>query len=314
MASDLSVVAPVGVLLCAPPPLVHTQGDDDEVLRREQQDHLARWPALQVMAEALTALRASGAPWWASAQLVARWPVAERLAWLEQRPDRRAAIVGSLVGRELREPRRRTVAFQTELLDAVVDPALDARRLDDAFDVRDLVTYGPVGEMWDEAMRHIPWEAEIAPPIVEQLLGILLADRSTLFAVPRPPVLSAWKLRSAIDVRAWQLHLPARVRAAVDEARLHKELVDPVAPFTARDELAIVTPAVLASSLPLGALRGVFTAAARVLGFEVLPPRQSQPVPKGDLGEPANDAAPPGESGEGPEARGPDAEITLSTA
>jgi hypothetical protein len=314
MQSSPSIVPAVGVLLCAPPPLVHAQGDDDEVLRREQQDHLTRWPALQVMAEALTALRASGASWWDASQLVARWPLGERLRWLEQRPDRRAAIVRSLVGLELREPRKRTVAFQVELLEASADAVHDARRVDDAFDVRDLVTYGPVGELWDEMMRRVPWDGEIAPPLVEQLLAILVASESTLLGVPRPPVLSAWKVRTAIDARAWQAHVPARVRAAVDDARLHKELVDPVAPFTARDELAIVTPAVLAHNLPLRALRPVFTAAARVLGFEVVAPRQSQPVPKGDLGEPANDAAPAGPSEEGWEGRGPDGETTVSSA
>jgi hypothetical protein len=89
------------------------------------------------------------------------------------------------------------------------------------------------------------------------------------------------------------------VRAAVDEARLHDELVHPGTPFTARHELAIVTPAILAANLPLRALRPVFCAAARVMGLDHPAPAGSQPAARGDFGEVANDA---------------DLEVTVSTA
>ena len=278
-------------LLFVPPPLLHAgAGADDEARRREATDHLAGWPALQVMAEVLIALREAGGSWWAPAVLCERWPVGERLRWLEQRGDLREGITRALTGLTLREGRRRTVAFQAELIDAVVDPATDARRTEDAFDPRDLVVYGPVRELWDEAMQRIPWDTELPPALVERLLAILLAERSAVLGTTRPAVLSAWRLRTAMDTRAWQAHLPARVRAAVDEARLHKELVDPATPFTAREELAIVTPGVLAASLPLRALRPVFAAAARVMGLETPVPAQSQPAPKGEFSEVANDA------------------------
>jgi hypothetical protein len=308
MRSDCLPPPAPDALLGAPPPLVHARTDDVDALKQEQSDHLARWPALQVMAEALIALRAAGAPWWESAALGVRWPLSERLQWLEQRPDLREDVTRRLTGLTLREGRGRSVAFQAELIDAVAEPRIDARRIEEAFDPRDLATYAPVGELWDEMMRRIPWDAEIPPALVEQLLGILLAERSTLLGATRSPVLSAWKLRAAIDTRAWQAHVPSRVRAAVDEARLHKELVEPGAPFTARDELAIATPAVLASNLPLRALRPVFVAAARVLGFEVPAPAYSRPAPKGEHGEPANDCDATQED------RDADAEVTVSTA
>jgi hypothetical protein len=287
-------------LLSVPPPLLHArQGDDDEARRSEARDHLAGWPALQVMAEVLIVLREAGGSWWAPALLCERWPASDRLRWLEQRADLRAEITRSVTGLSLREPRRRTVAFQAELIDAAADPGSDAARIEAAFDPRDLVVYGPVRELWDEVMRRIPWDAELPPALVERLLAVLLADRSAVLGTTRPPILSAWRLRTAIDTRAWQSHLPARVRAAVDEARLHKELVEPGTPFSAREELVVVTPAVLAVNLPLRALRPVFSAAARLMGLETPAAAQSQPAPKAGFGEVANDA---------------DLEITTSTA
>lgn len=238
--------------------------------------------------------------WWAAEGLCARWPIPERLRWLEQRWDLREQITRSLTTVTLREARRRSVAFQAELIEATIDTAVDAQRVEEAFDPRDVVVYGPVVELWDEAMRRIPWDGEMQPALVEQLLTLLLAERGAGFGTTRPAILSPWHLRTAIDTRAWQAHVPARVRAAVDEARLHKELVLPGAPFTTRDELAIVTPGVLAANLPLRALRPVFSAAARVMNLEPhVAPSQSEPAPKGDFAEVANDS---------------DVEVTVSTA
>jgi hypothetical protein len=290
---------PSSALLCAPPPLAHAREADGEALQREATDHLARWPTLQVMAEVLIDLRAAGVPWWAPAQLCARWPVGERLLWIEQRPDLRDAITRSLTGLTLREGLRRSVSFQAELIDSVVDTAIDAQRVEDAFDPRQVVVYGPVHDLWDEAMARIPWDSELQPALVDRLLAILLADRSAVLGTTRPPILSPWQLRSAIDTRAWQAHVPARLRAAVDEARLHKELVDPRAPFTARDELEIVTLGVIAANLPLRALRPVFSAAARVMGLEHAARAHSEPAPKRSFDEVANDA---------------DVDVTVSTA
>jgi hypothetical protein len=281
-----------GVLRYVPPPLLHAnQACDADVLREEAKDHFARWPALQAVAEILTVLRGADVSWWEPVQLCERWPVGERLHWLEQRADIREEISRSLTGIALRAGRRRSVSFQAELIEAMADPVLDARRVEEAFDPRDLVVYGPVNELWDEIMASIPWDAELRPALIEQLLEILLADRSTVLGptTMRPPILSPLLLRTAVDTRAWQAHLPARLRAAVDDARLHRELVDPGAPFTARDELEIVTVGGLAASLPLRALRPVFSAAARLMGLEHPAPARSEPAPKGQFDEIAND-------------------------
>ena len=54
----------------------------------------------------------------------------------------REEISRSLTGIALRAGRRRSVSFQAELIEAMADPVLDARRVEEAFDPRDLVVYG----------------------------------------------------------------------------------------------------------------------------------------------------------------------------
>jgi hypothetical protein len=200
---------------------------------------------------------------------------------------------------ELRDGRRRSTPFQVELIDARIDPGADATRLEEAFDPRDLVVYGPARELWAEVVACLPWDSEVPLALLDRLLTSLIAEKSPVLETRRPPILSHWQLRNAIDTRAWQAHVPARLRAAVDEARLHKELVDPATPFVARDEMAIVTPGALAANMPLCALRPVFIAAGRVMGLEPVAPSQSQPAPKADFGDAANDA-------------GADTEVTVS--
>jgi hypothetical protein len=269
---------------------VHTNGAKDGAREQEAKDHLARWPALQVMAEVLIELRVAGVLWWEPLHAGERWGIRQRLGWFEQRSDLREAIARSLTGLKLRNGLRRSVAFQAELIEAVADPIEDAQRIEDAFDPRDLVVYGPVSELWEEAVGRIPWETELPPGLIERLLSVLLSERSFLLGTTRPPILSPWELRSAIGARPWQAHLPARVRALVDDARLEKELVEPGHPFTARDEIEIVTVGVLATCFPLRALKPVFSAAARVMGLERAAPAHSQPAPVAQFSEVANDA------------------------
>jgi hypothetical protein len=269
---------------------VHTNLAKDGVREQEAKDHLARWPALQVMAEVLIELRVAGVLWWEPLRAGERWGIRQRLGWFEQRPDLREAIARSLTGLTLRNGLRRSVGFQAELIEAVADPIEDAQRVEDAFDPRDLVVYGPVGELWDEAVGRIPWDTELPPALIERLLSVLLSERSFLLGTTRPPILTPWDVRSAIGARPWQAHLPARVRALVDDARLEKELVEPGVPFTARDEIEIVTVGVLATCFPLRALRPVFSAAARIMGLERPAPPHSQPAPVAQFSAVANDA------------------------
>ena len=70
-------------------------------------------------------------------------------------------------------------------------------------------------------------------------------------------------VRSAIDVRVWQEHIPIDLRVQVDGRRLRKELEGKS--FTCRDELAVVKLERVVQHIPLEHICGVFDALERVL-------------------------------------------------
>jgi hypothetical protein len=70
-------------------------------------------------------------------------------------------------------------------------------------------------------------------------------------------------VRSAIDVRAWQEHIPLEIRVQVDGRRLRKELEGKT--FTCRDELAVVKIERIVEHLPATHLKGILDALERVV-------------------------------------------------
>ena len=256
----------------APEPLVHagvaSKTDDD--LRDEARAHLARHAPLQVVAEVLIRLRGADLAWWTPEQLRARWGAHARLGWFEQRADLRQEITTALTGLVANTARKKPAAFQTDLIDAVIeDSDIGVRHFEGAFDPRDVVVYGPVAEIWNDVIHRIPWEAsgaDLPPRLVEALLEMLLTDRSAPFGLSRTPVLTPWELRDAIDTRAWQQRLPLDVRVVVEEARLgHDERIP--ASFRARDDGPGAALRAIAEAIPLAELRPAFVAAGEAMGF-----------------------------------------------
>ena len=272
-----------------PPPLVHENvaGKLDDVLRDEAKAHLAAAPCLQAVAEILIALRAANVPWWTPEQLRARWGADQRMRWFSQRADLRQEITTALTGLVFNTARRKSPAFQAELIDSVIeDSDIGAQHFEGAFDPRDIVVYAPVAEIWRELVACVPWDAELPvhAELVEAILEALLAEKSAVFGAARAPVLSAWEVRSAIGARAWHMRIPLEVRIAVDEARLVREAQRPRDPFHAKDELTIAVPKLLAQSFGLRDLKPVFEVAETTMGF-VLTPSRSDVVlaaPPGD--------------------------------
>ncbi len=248
----------------------------DATLRAEATAYLAAHATLQVMAEVLITLRIARAPWWTPEQLRARWPAEERMRWFEQRFDLRQEITTALTGLMFNTARRKSPAFQAELIDSVIeDSDIGAAHFEGAFDPRDLVVYGPIEELWREIVRAAPWGDEDAIPasLVATLLESFLADRSAPFAFSRTPILDACGVRSAIDGRVWQTYVPLDVRAAIDDARLEREREGQGKPFHASDELAICLPKIIAASIPAVHLKGIFLAAGAAMGFADTPMR-----------------------------------------
>lgn len=212
----------------------------------------------------LTALRKPERPWWNAAHLVDIWPVAQRMEWLADRAAARASAVTKLTGLSAAAAERLSGPVQTDLIQAVLDAGdVGADQIEQAFPAVELAASAPTGEVLARFAEAVPWtdpqdgDGEAVGAAIDALLGS--------GAPGRQPVLNPLILRSAIDAVAWQEFLPARLRASVDQARLRREWEHAGRPFTAGDELAIVTVDKLVEALPLDALKPVFDAAQRVV-------------------------------------------------
>jgi hypothetical protein len=114
----------------------------------------------------------------------------------------------------------------------------------------------------------MPWtdESDAHQKLVGWLVRVLLSERSTLDPdMLRKPVLTAWEVRAAVDARVWQEHIPLDLRATIDEARLKREKARPREAYTARHELQIATPELIAQHLPLSDLLPVIQAAEQAM-------------------------------------------------
>lgn len=242
-------------------PLQHADADkkDDGTLRREAEAQLSRFPALQVVGDLLARLRARELSWWSPEDLRAYWPARERMRWLRDRPDLRAQIVTSLTQLPARAARKKTADFQADLLESFLeDGDITGRQFEEAFDPFDLVVYGPVSELWRKFRERMPWHDDSKAN--QEIIGGLL--RSLLLHGP----ISALDVRAAISPAVFQTRMPLDVRIAIDEARLRREKSGE--PFGAAQELAVATPEVVASCIPLRDLAPVFDVAQKALGWD----------------------------------------------
>lgn len=241
---------------------------DDELLVQLSREQLAGDPATQLLAELYTRLRELRVRWWAPADLRAKWPAVERLAWFADRPDIRQRVCHRLTGLAPRAARIQTVDVQAALIDAVIeagDVSVDA--FEHAFDPSEMAVHAPAGAIWHHLRANIPWESN-APEdkaFIAAALRALLAERGDVENGRGVAILTPLIVRSAIDGRAWHEHLPVDVRVAVDAARLRREWESPGRPFDARAEIELVGIERLVEHVPLVQFRGVFDAAERSL-------------------------------------------------
>ena len=242
----------------------------DEKLAQEAAERLARLPPLQLVAELLSRLRDMAFPWWTAPQLRDAYPATERMTWYAARPDLRQKITTELTGLAPKAARNKTPEFQANLIDSVIDDGdITAQTFDSAFEPADMATHGPAAEFWKLFRRRMPWDDDstVHQDLIGWLLGALLADKSSLDGTPRSQILSPLALRTAIDGRVWHSRIPLDVRVAIDNARFAQLHEKPEA-FTAAQDLAIATPALIAASIPLKELSGILDVASVALGFE----------------------------------------------
>jgi hypothetical protein len=285
----------------SPQPLAHLDAErkDDDVLAREARTFLLATPTVQLVAELLTKLREADLPWWSPEVLRNIWSASERMGWFAERPDIRQRITTALTGLAPRAARKKAAEFQAALVDAVVDEGdTSVRSFEEAFSPVEMAVYGPIASFWAAFRERFPWNDRRPAhrELVAWLMGALLNDKSFIDDMGRAPVLSAWDVRTAIDNRAWHTHMPVEVRAAIDDARLRREKVDPGEPFHAADDLAIALPETIATHVPLRDLSGVLDVAERAMG---LAPSSPVDTPSGTKAEGAggpSSASPSGAS------------------
>lgn len=252
-------------------PLQHVDADkkDDAVLRREAEAQLSRFPALQVVGDLLARLRSRELSWWSCDDLRVFWPARERMRWLRERPDLRAQITTALTQLPSRAARKKTADFQADLIESFLeDGDITMKQFEESFDPFDLVIYGPVSDFWRKFRERMPWhdDTKANQEIVAGLLRSLLAHGP----------ISALDVRSAISPAVWQTKIPLDVRIAIDEARLRREKAGE--PFGAAQELAVATPDVVASCIPLRELAPVFDVAQKALGWDGITAPRTTPL------------------------------------
>lgn len=261
----------------SPKPLAHQDAErkDDDVLAREARTFLLASPTVQLVAELLTKLREADLAWWSPQALREAWPATERMRWLDERPDIRQRITTALTGLAPKAARKKPSDFQAALIDSVVDDGdTSVRAFEEAFSPVEMAVYGPVASFWRAFRDRFPWDDRRPAhrELVAWLMGALLNDKSFIDDMGRAPVMNAWDLRTGIDNRAWHAHMPIEVRAAIDDARLKREKVDPGEPFHAADDLSIALPETIATHVPLRDLRGVLDVAERAMALAVEAP------------------------------------------
>jgi len=263
--------------------------DADDVLVARAQERLAKNRECQLLAALLTQLRERNRPWWSPQVLRQVWPTAQRFQWLDKRPDVRARLTNQLTGLARLASREADRAFQASLIERVLEAGdVTVDEYERSFEAEELAVHAPPAVLWQEFRTRFPWEIPTAEDkdLMVWLLAELLDEKKD--GNKTASIMTPLYVRSAIDVRIWQEHIPLEIRVQVDGRRLRKELEGKT--FTCRDELAVVKVERIVEHVPTAHLKGILDALERVLpalaGQVELPhhddePEHTESVPKG---------------------------------
>jgi hypothetical protein len=238
--------------------------EGDDALVAASRERLAKHRECQLLAALITQLRTREFPWWTASHLRRAWPTPLRFEWLDGRPDVRGRLTSELTGLPRITARASDKAFQIQLIDRVVE---SGDRTDTewelAFHPDELAVSAPPALLWQEFRNRFPWDAP--QPADRELMGWLLSELldEKKDGLKTSSIMTPLYVRSAIDVRVWQEHVPLDVRVQVDGRRLRKELEGKT--FTCRDELAVVKLDRIVEYIPTHHLKGVLDALERVL-------------------------------------------------
>jgi hypothetical protein len=262
--------------------------DSDDTLIARARERLAKNRECQLLAALITQLRTREHRWWTPEHLRRTWPTPVRFDWLDERPDVRGRLTHKLTGLPPITARQADKSFQIQLIERVLD-AGDVAIADWelAYSPEELAVHAPPAQLWGEFRDRFPWE-DPGPEdreLMTWLLGELLDEKKD--GLKTSSIMTPLYVRSAIDVRVWQEHIPLDVRVQVDGRRLRKELEGKT--FTCRDEIAVVKLERIVEYVPTVHLRGVFEALERVLpALAGQPPEEvdpAHPMERADRGD-----------------------------
>jgi hypothetical protein len=238
--------------------------ESDETLLARARERLARNRECQLLAALITQLRSRQHRWWTPEHLRRTWPTPVRFEWLDARPDVRGRLTHQLTGLPPNTARSSDKGFQIQLIERVLETGdVAVADWENAFLPEEVAVHAPVAQVWGEFRDRFPWE-DPGPEdkeLMTWLLGELLDEKKD--GLKTSSIMTPLYVRSAIDVRVWQEHIPIDIRVQVDGRRLRKELEGKT--FTCRDELAVVKLERIVEFVPTIHLRGVFEALERVL-------------------------------------------------
>jgi hypothetical protein len=269
-------------------PLRHegAESKSDETLDKEAAACLEGDKARQFGVTLLETAFAPNFPWLTFDMQRESYPAIERFKSIEQRTDIRQTVVTELTGMLKNMARKRGLDAQAELVDAAIScEDKTVMHFVQAFPAKVVAVYGPLPRIFADYMKHFPWERNDKEliPVKVTLLDALVQDRGEL-----GQVMTHLRMRMLVDERDWQTLIPVEKRMEVAKARNAHELEYPDKPFTARDEMKIVTPRIIAENIPLERLKPIFLEAEKLLGFAPPPSEvKTEPPPE------ATPSAPP---------------------
>ncbi|MCA9489463.1 MAG: hypothetical protein KC621_06055, partial [Myxococcales bacterium] len=197
--------------------------DADEVLVARAQEKLAKNRECALMASLLTQLRERRRSWWSAEVLREIWPTSTRFLWFDKRPDIRGRLTTDLTGLHRLAARESERAFQASLIDRVLDAGdMTIEAWDASFLPEEIAVHAPTATLWNEFRNRFPWDGSAAEDrdLLVWLLGELLEERKE--GSKTTSIMTPLYVRSAIDVRVWQEHIPLEIRVQVDGRRLRK--------------------------------------------------------------------------------------------
>ncbi|MEO5927181.1 MAG: hypothetical protein ABIP96_00750 [Patescibacteria group bacterium] len=248
-------------------PLRHADAEtkSDDQLTKEAADCLAGDKARQFAVTLLRIAFEPGHPWLTFDMQRLAYPAIERFGDLDERKDVRQTVVTELTGMLKNMARKRAAENQAELVDAALEAEdRTVTHFVQAFPHEVTALYGRLPKLWKLFMENFPWgmDAKSLVDVITTLLEALVQDRGDLLQI-----MTHLRMRMLIDEHDWQTLIPVEKRMEVALAKNRQEIEASGTPFTAQQEMEIVTLRVIAENIPLEKLKPIFSMAEMFLGF-----------------------------------------------